>query len=113
VGYAAASFRNCAYPTDSNSEKRKYLVIYAAGLQRRFHGVPDPEAPSQTLAVSVFDVLEQFARRKSGCVGLYLWVREDNPRAVAFYEKFGFRRDPTGPVQRDARIPHVTMRKEV
>ncbi|MEZ4461501.1 MAG: GNAT family N-acetyltransferase [bacterium] len=49
----------------------------------------------------------------NGCVGLALWVRSDNNRAIAFYEKVGFERDPTGPVSRDDGVPHLTMRKAV
>ncbi len=111
VGYAAASFRKCAHPTDAVDGKAKYLVVYAAGLHRRFHGQEDPDMPGETFATSVFRVLEEFARTKDGCVGLYLWVRSDNDRAIAFYEKFGFERDPGGAVERDEGSPHLTMRK--
>lgn len=40
-----------------------------------------------------------------------MWVRVDNPRAIAFYEKVGFEGDVGGPVQRDGGAPHLTMRK--
>jgi ribosomal protein S18 acetylase RimI-like enzyme len=56
-------------------------------------------------------VLERFAIDKTGCRGLYLWVRADNDRAIAFYRKCGFVDDPAGPVQRDDGAPHLSMRK--
>ena len=113
VGYAAASFRACACPTDGSESKAKYLVVYAAGLHSRFHGKLDPETDGETFAVSIFRVLEEFARAKNGCAGLYLWVRSDNGRAIAFYKKFGFEADPEGAVQHDDGPPHFTMRKPV
>jgi ribosomal protein S18 acetylase RimI-like enzyme len=113
VGYVAAGFRNCEHPVDSASDKAKYLVIYAAGLHSRFHGQEDPAFPGETLAVAVFRVLEGFAKQKDDCKGLYLWVRSNNGRAIAFYEKFGFQRDPGGPMQRDGGSPHLTMRKVI
>ncbi len=111
VGYAAVSFRNCAHPDDGSHDRARYLVVYAAGLHLRFHGVENPLAPGLTFATSMFRVLEQFALDKGGCAGLYLWVRAENDRAIAFYRKFGFVDDPAGPVQRDGKSPHLTMRK--
>lgn len=111
VGYAAANWRRSGHPEDASEDRAKYLVIYAAGLHVQFHGVPNPKAPTESFATSMFRVLEQFARDKEGCAGLYLWVRADNDRAIAFYRKFGFVDDPAGPVQRDDKSPHLTMRK--
>jgi hypothetical protein len=45
------------------------------------------------------------------CVGVSLWVRSDNARAIAFYEKVGMVKDPGGPVSRDQGATHLTMRK--
>ena len=111
VGYAAVGFRNCPHDRDSAITKGKYLVVYAAGVDQQFHGVVNESVPGESLAVSIFRVLEQFALDKEGCVGLYLWVRSDNERAIRFYEKFGFSADPDGPQRRDERTPHLTMRK--
>ncbi len=111
IGYAAVSFRKCGHPADVGPDRVRYLVVYAAGLHSRFHGAANPLAPEETLATSMFRVIEQFARDNTGCAGLYLWVRADNDRAIAFYRKFGFVDDPAGPVQRDGGSPHLTMRK--
>ncbi len=111
IGYAAVSFRGCAHPDDSSSHRARYLVIYAAGLHSRFHGIENPLAPGERFATPMFRVIERFARDREGCVGLYLWVRADNHRAIAFYRRYGFVNDPAGPVQRDDKSPHLTMRK--
>ena len=111
VGYAAVAFRNCDHPHDGAGTRSRYLMVYVAGVHSRFQGAENPNAPGESFAVSIFRVLEGFALKKQGCVGLTLWVRTDNPRAIAFYEKIGFAADPAGPVQRDAGAPHLTMRK--
>ena len=105
------TFRNCAHPDDGSASKAKYLAIYVTGVHRHFHGEKNPRAPEESFAVSVFRQLEQFAQDKAGCVGLFLWVRADNDRAIGFYRKVGFVDDPAGPVQRDEGAPHLTMRK--
>lgn len=111
VGYAAVAFRNGDHPHDGSGNRARYLMVYVAGVHARFQGCENPNAPGESFAVSIFRVLEGFARDKQGCVGVSLWVRTDNPRAVAFYRKMGFEPDPAGPVQRDEGAPHLTMRK--
>ena len=111
VGYAAVTFRNCAHPDDSSLDKARYLAIYVTGVHQRLHGKKNPRAPEESFAVSIFRQIEGFARDKAGCRGLFLWVRADNDRAIAFYRKIGFVDDPAGPVQRDGGAPHLTMRK--
>lgn len=111
VGYAAVAFRHCDHPHDGAGDRARYLMIYVAGLHERFQGQMNPRAPAETFAMSMFAVLVGFARDKAGCVGLILWVRADNPRAIAFYEKVGFEGDVGGPVQRDGGAPHLTMRR--
>ena len=113
VGYAAIAFRNAEHPLDGSPERARYLVIYAVGIHERFQGALNPRAEQETYAVSLFGVLEAFARDKAGCAGLSLWVRADNPRAMGFYEKVGFVADPGGAVHRDGGAPHLTMRKPV
>ena len=105
VGFAAVAFRNCPHPVDSASEVAKYLV------SEDLHGVENPNVKGESYAVTLFRTLERFAREKEGVVALSLWVRSDNVRAIAFYEKVGFKRDPGGPVQRNGGSPHLTMRK--
>ncbi|MGE0328771.1 MAG: GNAT family N-acetyltransferase [Polyangiaceae bacterium] len=111
VGYASVGFRNLPHPSDEAAERARYLVIYVVGVHLRFRGVRNPSRPSDTYAASIFDELEELARQRSDCVGLSLWVRTDNLRAIAFYRKLGFAADPAGPVHRDGGSPHLTMRK--
>lgn len=111
VGYAAVAFRNCDHPHNGADARRRYLMVYVAGLHVRFQGVVNPSAPAESYGASMFRVLEGLARSKDECVGLTLWVRADNTRAIAFYRKAGFEPDPGGAVQRDAGAPHFTMRK--
>ena len=113
IGYAAVAFKNCPDPLESSTTKARYLAIFAAGLHRRFQGVDDPNAHGQTYAVSAFHTLEAFALKKDNCVGLYLWVRMDNPRGIAFYTKFGFEADPGGSILHGAGAPHLPMRKRL
>ena len=110
VGYAAAAFRNQAHPTDDGSERARYLVIYALGIHRHFQGMENPAAPGQRYAATVMTTLKALARDRADCAGLSLWVREDNPRAIAFYKRCDFARDPGGPVERDGGARHLTMR---
>ena len=111
VGYAAVVFRNAEHPHDRSDDRARYLVIYVTGVHERFQGRENPRAAGETYAVLMFRVLEGFARAKAGCVGMSLWVRADNARAIASYQKVGFVDDPGGPVQRHGGAPHLTMRK--
>ena len=113
IGFAAIAFRNCPHPTDDSPDTAKYLVVYVIGVSEDLHGVENPEKPGESYAVTTFRTLERFAREKEGVVGLSLWVRTDNARAISFYEKIGFDKDPGGPVQRDDGAPHLTMRKRL
>jgi len=110
VGYAAVTVRNYDHPQDGVGTRARYLMVYVTGVHTRFQGQQNPRAPGKTFAVSMFRVLEDMARGKANCVGLSLWVRADNPRAISFYKKVGFVPDPGGPVQRDNGAPHLTMR---
>lgn len=110
-GYAAVSFRNAEHPDNHSAKRARYLMVYAVGIGRQFHGQLNPRNPSATLAASIFEVIESFALGKADCVGLYLWVREENERAIRFYVRLGFVADPSGPTQRDEGSPHLTMRK--
>jgi ribosomal protein S18 acetylase RimI-like enzyme len=111
VGYASVSKRRCGHPTDDSNAKARYLAIYVVGLHERFQGVELPGVVGTSIAAALFAQVEQIARTAPGCVGLYLWVREDNARAVAFYRKLGFVDDTGGPVRRDNGPAHLTMRK--
>lgn len=110
VGYAAAAFRNQAHPTDNGAERARYLVIYALGVHRHFQGVGNPAVPGERYATTMMRDLVDLARQKPDCVGVSLWVREDNARAIAFYRRNGFVSDPAGPVARDGGSRHLTMR---
>lgn len=111
VGYAAVSFRNAEHPDDRSATRAKVLMVYVVGVNRPYQGQRNPRAPDQTFAASIFGVIEGFAASKMGCVGMSLWVRSTNTRAIRFYEKAGFAADPSGPLQRDTGAPHLTMRK--
>ncbi len=107
---AATAFRKQSHPTDADAERARYLVIYALDVHRHFQGVDSPAAPGQRYAATIMDALEELAHDRADCVGLSLCVREDNPRAIAFYERYGFIADPAGPVTRDEGPRHLTMR---
>jgi ribosomal protein S18 acetylase RimI-like enzyme len=111
IGYASVAFRLVEHPHDRGEGRRKYLTIYALGIDRRFQGLPNPALPSETYARSILGILECFAEGRPECPGLSLWVRIANARALRFYERAGFVADPSGPVRRDAGSPHLTMRK--
>ena len=113
VGYAAAGFKNCPHPMDESAHRERVLLIYAIGVNRPFQGQKNPRATNETFAVSMLGVLEDFALKKDGCVGLQLWVRADNASALGFYRKSGFVPDPSGPVQGKSGAPLLTMRKPV
>ncbi len=110
VGYAAVGPRSIEHPADADTGKAKYLVIYAVGVNKPFQGILFQEEPKETYAAAIFRFLE--GKRPTNCVGLSLWVRDNNTRAIAFYKKIGFVADPGGSKVRDeAGAPHLTMRK--
>ena len=111
VGYASASFRNQPHPDDASSSKAKVLVISMLGVDQAFQGQSNPSAGDQSYAASVMADLEELARSKANCVALKLWVRSTNARAIGFYVKVGFVRDPGRPFQLDDGDPMLTMRK--
>ena len=113
VGFAAVSFRNHPHPDDQSTARARTLTIYAVGVNRAFQGLRNPRAPKETFATSIFSVIEAFEAEKTDCVGLSLWVRSSNGRAIRFYQKIGFIADPSGPVQRDGGHPHLTMRRSL
>ena len=111
VGCASVAFRKMEHPEDASSQRAKYLMVYVVGVNIGFHGQRNPQAPDETFAASIFGVIEALAMKHSDCVGLSLWVRSTNARAIAFYQKVGFVADPSGAVQRDDKAPHLTMRR--
>ena len=114
VGYAALDFKVDCYPHDASEEYARQMVVFVVGIDVRFQGQPNPMAPEETIAVSVFRWVERQARTKADCVAIRLQVRSDNSRALAFYRKVGFVEDPAGPRQSsDERAPHLTMRKHL
>lgn len=113
IGYAAVSYQNAGHPYEVSSTRARYLTVYAVGLNIRFQGVKNPQFPDETYAASIFREIERMAREKPDCIGISLWVRITNERAIRFYQKVGFVADPAGPVQRDhaGGAAHLTMRK--
>jgi hypothetical protein len=111
VGFASVAFRNCPHPTEESSTKAKYLVVYAVGVRKELHGTKNPHAVDETYAMTLFRTIFRFGLERAGVVGVSLWVRADNARAVAFYEKAGLQKDPGGPIQRNGGAPHITMRR--
>jgi len=109
VGYASAAFRKLPHPNETAQAKALYLVVYALGVDKAWQGDLNP-ITGTTYAMCVVDELAAQASTDTRCVGLSLWVRTDNPRAIAFYTKCGFVEDPAGPVHRDKGAPHQTMR---
>ena len=92
-----------------------FPVVYAVGLDKRFHGVPNPaSSKTEHYAESVFRALEEsFAKQKANCVGMYLKVRRTNERAIRFYQRIGFCTDETAVSDSDlaASAEHLVMRK--
>lgn len=86
-------------------------MVYVTGVHTRFQGAKNPRRPDESFAQSMFAILDDLAQSKAGSVGMCLWVRADNVRAIRFYQKVGFVADPGGHVQRDEGAPHLTMRK--
>ncbi len=111
VGLVSLGFRKCGLERDTQSAQERFLVVYAVGIDTRFQGSPNPSGRGSTYAVTLFRLIERVALDAKTCVGLYLWVRSDNDRAVRFYTKLGFTADPGGPVSRDEGAQHLTMRK--
>jgi ribosomal protein S18 acetylase RimI-like enzyme len=111
VGYAAVSFRNQPHPDDASDSKAKVLVISMLGVDQAFQGQTNPISAGQSYACSIMAYLEEQARSKVSCVALKLWVRSTNARAIGFYTKVGFVKDPAGPFQLDDGDPMLTMRK--
>lgn len=111
IGFASVAFRKVPHPVDASPERASYLTIYAVGVNLAYQGVRNPAAPAESYATSILRVVEGLARQHADCVGLSLWVRADNARAIAFYRRVGFVADPGGAVHRDEGAPHRTMRK--
>jgi ribosomal protein S18 acetylase RimI-like enzyme len=112
VGYAAAAFANRPHPDDTSLDRARYFTIFVMGVHQRLRGAVNPASPvaGERFAATVFRALEAIARTKVDCVGLALWVRENNTRAVAFYSRLGFVTDPRGPFD-DGGHPTLSMRK--
>jgi ribosomal protein S18 acetylase RimI-like enzyme len=112
IGYAAAAFGNRQHPDDP--AKTKYLIIYAFGVHKHFQARQNNDImPTESYATSMARVLEGMAVSNTDAKGLTLWVRSNNARAIAFYERFGFAADSTGAFQRGDGAPYLTMWKLV
>lgn len=111
IGYVTVARRQVAHPSDASAAMERYLTVYALGVAVDHQGVRNPSSPRDTFAVSIMRVVENLARTQGTCVGLSLWVRANNARAIGFYRKVGFVADAGGAVQRDDGVPHLTMRK--
>jgi ribosomal protein S18 acetylase RimI-like enzyme len=111
VGYLSMVRRRLPHPHDGSIDRAKYVVVYVVGIYEKFHGVLNPRSENETYAKSIFQFIEAWAQSDGSCVGISLWVRANNPRAIRFYRKLGFLEDPAGPVSRDSGAQHLTMRK--
>jgi ribosomal protein S18 acetylase RimI-like enzyme len=111
IGYVTVAGQRVPHPTDASAATARYLTVYALGVAVDHQGVRNPGRPRDTFAVSILRMVEDLARAQSACVGLSLWVRANNARAIGFYRKVGFVADAGGPTQRDDGAPHLTMRK--
>lgn len=113
VGYLAISFANKPHPSERSPSKARYLVVYVVGIHERFQGTVNPHShKGERFSDTVIRAVEQtFAREKTGCVGVYLRVRQSNARAVAFYRRLGFLEDPGGPMVVNEEAPQFVMRK--
>lgn len=77
-----------------NIDTQNASAEYAIGTQRRAHGTG--------AALSATRSVLRYAFGNLGLHRVYLNVRADNPRAIRFYEKVGFRREG---IARDALKP--------
>ncbi|TVS08803.1 MAG: GNAT family N-acetyltransferase [Phycisphaerales bacterium] len=96
VGYASVAFRRSDHPFDGSDKRALYLLIYVIGIHKRFQGQRNARGSNESYAASMIRMLANLASGRDDCVGLGLWVREDNARAIAFYQKVGFEPDPGG-----------------
>lgn len=116
IGYAAIAHANRRHPTEGSDTRKRYLVIFVTGVDGPYQGRQNPRSSKgERYAENLFRALEEkFAPSRPGCVGLYLMVREDNTRAIHFYERVGFGVDPLpeGRLQPDwSPAPLLVMRK--
>lgn len=112
IGYVSVGHRQVPHPVDASAATARYLTIYALGVDKAYQGVANPLSPGETVAASILNAVEGVARQRPDCVGMSLWVRSTNARAIRFYLKMGFVADPSGPRQRGPKgPPHLSMRR--
>ena len=112
VGYIAMSFKKIAHPCDTSESRARYLIIYMIGVNKKFIGKNNARNQDVSYAKSILEIAEGHAIQDPNCVGVSLWVRSDNQRAINFYKKMGLSEDLGGPIPRDDKgAPFITMRK--
>lgn len=110
VGFMHLSFARAPL-RDEASDTGRFLVVFAFGVGLPFQGQTDPTDPDgRRFAAVLMGEAVKFAKAKKDCLGVSLWVRANNHRAIKFYERAGFVGDPDGPRQRADGCPHLTMR---
>jgi hypothetical protein len=91
----------------------RYLLSYNnfEGFTK-FIGKNNARNQDVSYAKSILEIAEGHAIQDPNCVGVSLWVRSDNQRAINFYKKMGLSEDLGGPIPRDDKgAPFITMRK--
>lgn len=97
---------------DDCEEYGRFMVVFAFGVSLPFQGQVDPGDPAgRRFAEVLMGEAVRLAQQKEGCIGLHLWVRANNRRAINFYQRLGFAGDPGGPAKRGEGEPYLTMRR--
>jgi ribosomal protein S18 acetylase RimI-like enzyme len=110
-GYAAVVLTQTPHPDSTGAAVEEYLAIWMLGVDRAFHGTPDPgSSTGARLADAVMKGCQAVAL-SNAAAGIILHVRDANLRAQALYRRNGFTVDPRGPFADRRGITMLEMRK--